>query len=59
MALKQQDVRLVTAHGRPLTDLHPALHHGARLIVLGDGQTAAQLGPWLKTLGSVTAKSKP
>ena len=58
MAWKQQDVRLVTAHGRPLTDLHPALHHGARLIVLGDGQTAAQLGPWLKTLGLSHSKIK-
>jgi len=58
MAWKQQDVQLVTAHGRPISDLHPALHHGARLVVLGDGQTATKLGPWLQTLGLGHSKIK-
>ncbi len=56
MAWQQQNVRLVTAHGRPITDLHPSLHHQARLVVLGDGGTAVALSQMLRDIGLGSSK---
>lgn len=47
-----EEVRCVTAHGRPLADLAPHLVPGARLLVLAEnGATAAQLAEDLARRG--------
>ena len=47
-----QDVTCLSVHGRRLSRVRPALHDGARLLLLSwDGHTAARLAAWLTAQG--------
>lgn len=58
LAWPQHTARLVTAHGRAFESIEPALHHGARLVILGERDTATRLAARLIELGLGHSKIK-